>query len=61
MMNATKQELIEFISANFVTPEGEHPTKAQLDVFKKDDLAKVVANACVGTQLNEFLKGLHKG
>lgn len=59
-MNATKQELIQFISENFVTAEGEHPTKSQLDVFKKDDLAKVVANACVGKELNAFLKELHK-
>lgn len=59
-MTATKQELIDFISANFVTPEGEHPTKSQLDAFKKDDLAKVVANACVGKQLNSFLQGLQK-
>ena len=45
MINATKKQIMNFISEYFVMPEGEHPTASQLDVFKKDDLAKVVENS----------------
>ena len=57
-MDATKKQLIDFISATFETTEGEHPTPAQLDAFKKDDLAKVVANACVGKELESYIASL---
>lgn len=54
-MNATKQQLIDFISANFVTPEGDHPSKTQLDAFKKDELAQVVTDANVEKELDSYV------
>ncbi len=53
--NATKSQMIEFISSNFINPEGEHPVKSQLDAFRKDELAEVITNANVE---NEFEKSL---
>ena len=55
-MTANKQQLIDFIAENFVNADGEHPTKSQLGEFKKEELTKVVANACVSKQLDEYVK-----
>ena len=54
-MTATKQQLIDFITSTFVTSEGEHPTKSQLDSFKKDELAEVVTNAEVESEFEAFI------
>ncbi len=53
---ATKNQMAEFISANFVTPEGDHPSKSQLSDFKKNELASVIENAGAADEFDEFLK-----
>jgi len=56
--NATKSQIITFISENFVTSKGECLTKSQLDNFKKDELAQVIINADVENVFEDFLTNL---
>lgn len=54
-MTATKSQLIEFICKTFVDSEGKYPTKSQLDVFKKDDLAKIIADVNAEEALDTYI------
>lgn len=57
-MNATKQQLIDFIMLKFVLPDGEHPTRSQLEVFKKDELVEVIMNSSAESDLLSYINSL---
>ena len=54
VLDATKRQMIKFISENFTNPDGTHPTESQLDGFKKAELEEVITNANASEAFNKF-------
>lgn len=58
MVNATKKQIMEFIVDNFTNSNNEHPTASQLDIFKKDELAKVVEDSGHVAEFDSYINSL---
>ena len=57
-MDATKRQLIDFICDNFADQEGNHPEARQLENYKKDEIVKLIENAHVEDQLENYIRSI---